>query len=105
MKPGDKLWLVTNYQGDREITVGKIGTKWAATDNRRWRLNLDTMQVFDGAYHVGMAYESEQAYRDQQALIDAWEEFRAQVRLAVGVPPGMTLESIAHATAWLGVGT
>ena len=104
MKAGDKLWLVTKYQGDREITVGKIGTKWAATDNGRCRLNIDTMQVFDGTYHVGMAYQSEQAYRDQEALRDAWEEFRAKVRMAVGVPEGMTPESIAQATAWLGVG-
>ena len=104
MKPGDKLWLVTSYQGDREITVGKLGRKWAATDNRRWRLNLDTMQVFDGAYHVGMCYPCEAAYREQEALRDAWEEFRAQVRLTVGVPDGMTLKSIAAAMAWLGVG-
>ena len=62
------------------------------------------MQVFDGDYHVGMAYESEAAYREQRALQDAWEEFRAHVRLAVDVPAGMTLESIAQAMAWLGVG-
>jgi hypothetical protein len=102
MKPGDKLWLVARNHRNHEITVAKIGRKWATTDNRRWRLNMETMQVFDGDYRVGMAYPSEQAYRDQEAVRDAWSEFQRLV--ARKSSEGMSVEQIDQAAAWLGVG-
>jgi hypothetical protein len=60
------------------------------------------MQVYDANYRVGMAYESEAAYREQESVKDAWSEF--QRRVANRTADGLTVEQIAQATAWLGVG-
>lgn len=62
---GQKLWLVTdNYLiGNLEVTVTRVGRKWAHIDWRRERFNIETGWIDGGLYSSpGKVYYSEQQY-------------------------------------------
>ena len=102
MKPGTELYVTQSSGINCRVSVVSVGRRWAVLDAAGWRLNLETMQVYDDFRRVGMAYPSEQAYRDQEAVRDAWSEFQRLVTRKS--PDNMSVEQIAQATAWLGVG-
>jgi hypothetical protein len=104
MKAGDKLWIVLKQNGlGYEVTIEHVGKQWAEPKHCRFRVNIETGCVYQGQNLVGMAYESEAAYRADQALRDAWSEFQRVV--ANRTADGLTVELIAQATAWLEAGT
>ena len=102
MKPGTELYVTQSSGINCRVSVVSVGRRWAVLDAANWRLNLETMQVFDGDYRIGMAYPSEAAYREQEAVRDAWSEFQRLV--AWKQADGLTVEQIEQAAAWLGVG-
>jgi hypothetical protein len=103
---GQKLWFVSSQRhgGEpREVTVGKIGRKWATISSGADRIDRETL-VADGGQYIspGRCYLSQQAYEDAKRLSDDWRAFTTDVeKTRWHVPPGVTPETIAHVRAIL----
>jgi len=97
---GQKLWFVGSmYKPDREITIERVGRKWAySTQNaREMRIDLNSLksEIFGyGHYsHNGQCYLSREEYEKKRELNRVWEEFVS--RLTRNHPPkGITLNQI-----------
>lgn len=96
---GQKLWMVYRDQrlGEpREITITKIGRRWADTDVYRVRVDVNTLEVAHeqrGFSSPAQCYVSREAYEAETALRKAWDDFAHSI--AIDIPPaGMTIERI-----------
>ena len=99
---GWKLWYVPirRHGEPCEVTVTKIGRKWAELDNHH-RLNMETMMVMRGDYHCGDCHASQAEWEAQQERHKIWRVFRDNIDYA---PPGdVTTDAIRQAAALLGI--
>jgi 3'-phosphoadenosine 5'-phosphosulfate sulfotransferase (PAPS reductase)/FAD synthetase len=97
MKPGDKLYFVgRNHRPNREVTIEKVGVRWAKLDVSGWRLDMgcEYHNVYHDGYHVGQCWPSEKAWKDHTAKFDRWWEFRKRVANCSHVPDHLTLTDI-----------
>ncbi len=104
IKTGQKLWFVPNYaQGfgkEREVTVGKVGRKWA--DIGAHRIDAETLRA-DGGHGTspGQCWPNKTAWVAEQQRRELWGWF--QQRLSHQPPDGVSTESIRQAMTLLGV--
>jgi len=110
LKPGDRLFW--NYDLERwdptEVTIGKIGRKWALCDppenyHPGFRINVQTLET-DAACIYGKLYWSLDDWQRQRGeykvRVDAdaaWEEFRSRIYGTWRVPDGLTADVIREA--------
>lgn len=103
---GQKVWFKRNYGGGQELTVGRIGRKYAylGTGGRReYKVELGTTDVIESDCRIGTVWPSEEAYNASVALQEDWTNFVRQ--LSVGSPPkGLTSEKLAQLRAILDIG-
>ena len=104
LRVGQRLWFVPNDRrsgAPYEVTVEKIGRKWALIGYRR-RIDVETLKVDGGNYtSPGQCYEDRAAYETEVALQSAWSDFQQKVRSAWSVPEGVTMDEIRAAYAAL----
>lgn len=104
LQVGQKLWFVPNDRrscAPYEVTVEKIGRKWASI-GRRGRINLETLAVDGGGYSSpGQCYEDRAVYEAKVALQAAWSSFQNKVRHQWRVPDGVTMDTIRVADSAL----
>ena len=101
---GQRLWFVyeDHRRGEpREITVIKVGRKWAQLSNY-YRIDINTMVVDGGVYpSPGKCYESQKHYEYCCAANKLWDATRNGMRYVV--PVGVTLNDIKQARKLLGL--
>jgi hypothetical protein len=99
LKAGDELYFLAHqkYRSSEEVTVLKVGRKWATLDNQA-RIDLSDWLADGGAYSSpGRCYLSKQEYDDEQELLDKWETFAKRVSER-NPPEGMTIGKITQLT-------
>lgn len=105
-KVGQQVFLVLTLRRPIQYvtaTVTKVGRVWVELDNHH-RFELSTWRLDGKGYSSpGRAYVSEDAYRAETALNDAWAALRDTVSAHYQAPEGMTLEQIAEAGRVLGL--
>ena len=102
---GQKLYLVytdSRRGTDCEVTVTKVGRKYAELDIPRFRIFVDTMNVDGRGYSSpGRCFLSREEYEKNVGLQRKWQDFKN----AVGRKQleGITHEDISRAAAALGL--
>jgi hypothetical protein len=99
LKVGDKLYFLAHqkYGSSEDVTVLKVGRKWATLDNQT-RIALEDWIADGGEYSSpGRCYPSKQEYDDECELLDKWEAFVKKLN-GRNPPDGMTLVKIAQLT-------
>lgn len=105
---GQKLWFVGSHphrhnRGGQEVTVEKVGRKWATISAGADRIDKTTLRADGGGYtSPGQCYLSEAEYEAEKALSVAWSEFAALMD-RWRMPSDMTLEKITKAREVLGL--
>lgn len=110
LQVGQKLYFVhadprRGTEGE-EMTVTKIGRKWADTAHARgyaWhKINMETLSADGGQYSPpGRAYLSKTDHEEETRLQDAWRVFQGLVPYQV--PAGMTLDRIKELIVEFGI--
>lgn len=108
MKPklyvGQSLYFV--YRERRmgkpmEVTVTKIGRKWAEVGDRH-RIDVETWEADGrGFTSPGQCYESKDEYDDEVHFIKSW--LRLRNYMPARPPSGVTIDDVLAATALLGL--
>lgn len=96
---GQTLWWVSaeRVPRTREVTVLKVGRKWAELDNNK-RIDIQTWVADGGQFSPpGACYASRAEYEQEQALANAWFKFRQDVQLQSASVEGVTVEDIQRA--------
>lgn len=105
MKPGDKLYRIPTMRhggNEREVTVTKVGRKWASLNNgERCLVDGEPFGCHpeDGGEYTSRAdyWPSREAYQAVRDLKQAWERFRQLVDSYPNRPPeGITVENIRY---------
>lgn len=103
LQEGQKLWWVysSNRRGQpREVTVTKVGRKWAQLDNN-CRIDIETLLADGGDYmSPGCCYLSKDIYDSGVALQKAWSEMKRDIQYA-STPEGVTVVDIQAARTLL----
>lgn len=106
---GQKLWYVPRDSREvsqsREVTVTKIGRKWAEIDMgwRGSRIDLEDWRVDGGQYSSpGSCYVSRQAWDDERQRQRAWSSLFS-ARPYGGPPDHVTTAAIYQAASLLGI--
>lgn len=102
LKVGQKLWLQSSvrYLLSREVTVTKVGRKWAYIDNERYRIDKETLDIDgDGYCSPGKCYHSKDEYEALLALYDRWRGLSKKMDC---MPLDMTFEKINQIEQLLG---
>jgi hypothetical protein len=100
LKPGDKVWFVPwrrHHGNARELTVMKVGRKWATLMEGRWewRANAATWVMDSGDNKApGVLYASEAEWRVKIEAEGAWRSLREFMRDRNNPPPGLAVEDI-----------
>lgn len=102
---GQKLWYVPrekrNVWQAREVTVEKIGRKWASISHGR-RIDLEDWRVDGGQYSSpGRCYSSKEAWDAERARNMIWRTLRDNIDHTP--PEGITTDAIRQAAALLGI--
>lgn len=103
---GQKLWFVPQmkYAGDpREITVVKVGRKWAYTDERRAdRFNVETLALDGHGYTPsGRLYLRQEDHTREQEISAEWTKAKASMSNKWHAPDGVTADDIRAAVKLL----
>lgn len=106
---GQKLWFVYSDRrrgNSLELTVTKVGRKWASTCSSGWpesyRINIETLRADGGQYtSPGRAYLSREAYEAELAVDTAWRNLKRWMDGAYSPPSGISIVDIASAAALL----
>jgi len=102
---GQILWWVPQSQRHalpREVTVTKVGRKWAQLDNRE-RIDLETLVADGGGFSApGCCYLSQEHHEGVMALHKAWDGLKRDLEYK-SVPTGVTAADIAAARQLLGL--
>jgi hypothetical protein len=102
---GQTLWYVPRelrFQKPSEVTVQKIGRKWAQVDYRL-RIDVQTLIADGGDYSSpGRCYLSREEYEAELARRDAWRDFCKLLRWS-RQPRAATIEAIEQAQILLGL--
>ena len=104
---GQKLWYVPSYgyrRDGHEVTVEKIGHRWATLAGNWGRIDKDTLWL-DGGQHSspGRCWLSREAYEESKAIEAAMRRLQEQIRYGRVVEPDVTLADIQAAAALLRV--
>lgn len=108
LEVGQKLWLVLsrNSSHQQEVTVTKVGRKWATLDHgyRPYRIDKESMEVDGGQYmSPGRCHLSRDEYERAKKRGDDWSSLLSAIRNRWSPPPRATSESIAEARKLLGL--
>lgn len=105
---GQKLWYVPSYgygyrRDGYEVTVEKIGHRWATLAENCGRIDKDSLWLDGGQYaSPGRCWLSREAWEESKAIDAAMQ--RLQERIIYGrVEPDVTLADIQAAAALLRV--
>jgi len=105
LKVGDKLHFVasTNAKYQQEVTVQKVGRKWATLSNRH-RIGIEDW-IADGGQYVspGCCYENQEEYKAEIELCNAWRDFTTQIGRTYNYPPDTTIAKIKTARILLNI--
>jgi hypothetical protein len=102
---GQTLFYVpqSRWGNPRDVTVEKVGRKWATLANNAGRINVKTLQMDGGGCHYpGRCYPSQAEWEESVRLDDAWGLFRKAVDRSWAAPDGITVEAIDAAAKALG---
>ena len=113
LEVGQKLWLVTNgWRGGfrsalpgEEVTVTKVGRKWAELDHgRKTRIDINTLRVDSQGFghSPGRCYLSREVYEIEVRDSETWRVFHNWTRDKYGKPDGLTADAIREAAKLLG---
>ena len=76
LQVGQKLWFVPSqscFGRPREVTIIKVGRKWATAESLHQKINVDTLKagedVFYGACHV-----SRERYEETAGMENDWRD-------------------------------
>lgn len=104
---GQKLWLVPQrgYGVPREVTVAKIGRKWATLDGwRESRIDKETLWMDGGVYtSPGRCYLSREEWEESQRLSGAWGVLKTLIADRWNRPDGVTIADMRAAANLLRV--
>jgi len=76
---GTKVYVVWNQCfSPAEVTITKIGRKYAETDSKRVKINIEFLSVGEGST-IGKVYLSKEEYQQQQELSKMWEDIRKKI--------------------------
>lgn len=105
---GQKLWFdpthYNRHNGGFEITISKVGRKWAEykVHGVTYRVEIGTTKVDGGKYiSPGTLWESQAAWEEHKALVDAWNDFARRVSVG-SAPSGLTMKELKAAKKLLG---
>jgi hypothetical protein len=107
LKVGDVVWFVPRqkYNGaPRELTVTKVGRKWATIGEgwRRMRADVGSWAVDGGNYSgPGDLYTSEAAWREESEISAQWDLLRRWIERRYQRPEHLTAAQIADVFAVL----
>lgn len=104
---GQTLWLVVDHGRalSREVTVSKIGRRWATLDQTGMRLRIDkeTLGVDgDDFWSPGRCWLSREAYEIDRETRHCWALFRDAVSRRK-LPLSASAEDIRQAAKLLGI--
>ena len=106
LTPGQVVWYVPNYGSthSRNLTITKVGRKWAETEDRHLRIELGTTDVHETNYGLrGTVYESKELWERAARLQAAWDDLRLDTYRRRWRPAHMTLEAIVEVRRLLGL--
>jgi hypothetical protein len=104
---GQKLWFVPSdrrWSQPREVTVTKIGRKWAYTNRYRneEKVDKETLVVSGGGYaSPGRCWLSQEEYEAHAAADREWRRLKNDMPWSV--PNGVTVEKIGVVRRLLGL--
>lgn len=98
---GQTLWYVPKHGKPHEITAQKIGRKWAETTTRG-KLNMQTLQIFQGDFMCGQCYADRAKWQYQRDRELAMQTFKTRVN-DWGFGRDLSLDQIKQAAAILGI--
>lgn len=105
LQVGQTLWFVPRVRHlgqPQEVTVAKVGRKWAELDGRRGRIAVETLAMDGGEYaSPGRCYLSREAWESEVALREVWRAFQRQVERRGSPPEGVTEDTIRQAVTLL----
>lgn len=103
---GQKLFYVprNRFGGEpREVTVVKIGRKWAHLDLPDERIDRETLEVYSGGYMAhAKVWRSREEWEVATRLEGDWGAFMKWLRNKWQVPEGVTSSDIRTAAKALG---
>jgi hypothetical protein len=105
LKVGQKLWFNSSvrYYTSREVTVTKVGRRWAYISANRLRIDKETLVVDgDGYSSPGRCYLSRDEHEAEVAVRAAWRDLQHKVSHC-NLPPGVTVERIMQVCEFLGI--
>jgi hypothetical protein len=107
LEVGQKLWWVPSHRhnmSEREVTVEKVGRKWATLDCG-YRIDVASLVADVGGYSSpGKCYPTREEWSAENALGTAWSEFASDIRNRYRRPEGVTIEDIRQARELLKLG-
>lgn len=99
LKVGQKLWWVPSgrrHDEQKEVTVLKVGRKWATLDNCH-RIDIWMMIADGGGYSPpGSCYFSREEHEKKLALSREWGRLKLDLTYKSQPPAGVTVEDIAR---------
>lgn len=101
LEVGQKLWFVPRHSQAREITVTKVGRKWADADGTKGRICLETLGVVEGGYTFGRCVLDREAYEASLEHGKAWRALLAGLHRTANA--SIPTDAIYQAAALLGV--
>lgn len=102
---GQTLWWVprqTKHSQAKEVTVTKVGRKWAQLDNHH-RIDIETLIADSGGYSPpGACYVNREGYEEELAISKAWACLKQDMQY-INIPAGVSAADIASARQLLGL--
>lgn len=103
---GQVLWFVPSaphYGNPREVTVTKVGRKWAEIDTAGIRIGVNTLYA-DGRGYMspGQCWTDRTEYEAWTELLNEWDAFRKRVNDCYRMPESVTIEGVRAASKALG---
>lgn len=82
-------------RGPREVSVVKVGRKWAEIDIRGYRIDKDSLFIDGHGYtSPGRCYLSRDEFEASDMLEKSWSQIRGFIDRQYRVPDGLTLEKV-----------
>lgn len=103
---GQTLWYVPQYsyrpdKGGYEVTIEKVGRRWATLANNQGRIDRDTLHVDGRGYSSpGRCWINRDHYEKHKRAASVWAEFARQV-WTKSLPSNITEENIRQAALLL----
>lgn len=105
MQVGQKLWWVPSARygmSEQEVTVEKIGRKWATLAGGRYRIDIKTLRADGGDYCCpGNCYIDKDAFLAEREIKRLWDKLKTF--LGFQPPVGITALDIQQAMQLLKV--